>query len=115
VSGEVEDGEEHAERFLDPEQADEGPFAVILYYRGRVEGRCNQAVESGDSLAGIITFPRTGPEEESEMEGWNPSVLAAFGVSDRPTYWSWRLGIAIDVFTELGASVLVEFFLGETV
>lgn len=63
---EVHQAEQHGEGLLHAEEAVEGPFAMVLHDRlqhGRV---AVHAPVGDDVLAGVVTFGRAVPEEESE-------------------------------------------------
>ena len=63
----IEQGEEDGERFLDAEEAVEGPFAVELVDRIEIGMVPRQSRVCYDVLAGIVAFSWASPEEETTM------------------------------------------------
>lgn len=78
---EVAKGEEHAEGFLDSEEALEGPFSVELDGGERRGGR--EPLRGDDVLAGVVAFGGAGPEEEAVVEGCGGRGGLAGGAGER--------------------------------
>ena len=70
MSQEVEQREDHRERFLHAEEAVEGPFAVKLKDWFAVGGVAGEALVGHDVLTGVVAFGGAVPEEESVLESW---------------------------------------------